>query len=309
MFFKGLFKKKVDITEEITKAKIWLNQADVIVVGIGAGLSATSGIDYIKSYLTKEYFPDYYRMGYKKLDELCTMYSTISDENAKAYWGFWGRYIKSIGYDTEVGNGYKDLLRLIRNREYLIYTTNYDGQVQKTGFKQELITSLRGDCRQLICKQLCCDKLYDSSDLLEAMIKSMKGNLEVSGNKVPRCPHCGGYLVPNLGEYNTENVDKIINSEKMENNTAQISKIINIPLETLSEDFKVVCLELGVGQSGANPIKKRFDQLINQYPNVKLIRMNKEIGEAPKELEDKVIHIAADLEEAIAELASGVVSL
>lgn len=308
MFLKELFKKKQDYTEEINRSRNWISQANLIVIGIGGGLSAAGGIDHTKPHLVKEHFTDYYRMGYKKLEELQEMYREITEENARAYWGYWGRYIKSIGYDTELGNGYRDLLRLIRNRNYLIYTTNYDGQVQRTGFEEERVMALQGDCRFLRCSKQCCEKVFESKDLLESMIKSMHGNLEVSGNKVPRCPHCGAYLVPNLQKIN-DNVDKIMN---LENDIKLYNEIGNgfcEGINTIDDSANILFLELGVGVTRPELMREPFEALAKQYPNAHLIRINKCNADVPKELGKRAISINADLEESIAELASGIVSM
>ena len=306
-----LLKKKQNFTEEINRSRNWINEADLIVIGIGGGLSASGGIDYNNPHLAKEHFPDYYRMGYKKLIELYELYRIITDENARAYWGYWGRYIKSIGYDTAVGNGYKDLLRLIRNKNYLIYTTNYDAQVQRTGFEEEKIIALKGDCRFLKCNQGCCEKTYESHDLLETMIKSMSGNLEVSGNKVPRCPHCGGYLVPNLQGRSNVNVDKFINSEQTDKNINQVDEFenrINHEVSSIGGIPRIIFLELGVGTSKIDLIRAPFEHFVEQHQNTQLVRINKYEADVPEELAGKALSIQADLEEVIAELASGVVS-
>lgn len=314
MPFKKLFRRHQDFSIQINQAREWLMQADAIVIGIGAGLSASGGLDYTKSHLVKEYFTDYYRMGYRSLNELQGMYSHITDENAKAYWGYWARYIKYIAEERAVENGYRDLLRLIRNREYFILTTNIDSQVQKAGFEIERVFAPQGDSRWLQCSQACCNKLYASGELLDPMIKSMNGNLEVSGNKIPRCPHCGACLIPNIdlktegqgskqASYLEKGNEYFINEQYIENHKAYMDFIKQYNKQSL------VFLELGVGTSQSIAIRTFFENMANQHTTTKLIRINHKEAEIPSVLSEKAISLKMDLEEAIGEIASGVVSL
>lgn len=286
MFLKELFKRNEDFTSQIKEARTWIKEADALVVIIGEGVSAAGGIDDMKPHVVKEYFKDYYRMGYRSLTELQEMYSQITDANAKAYWGYWARYIKYIGYEKEIGNGYRDLLRLIRNKNYFIYTTNVDARVQRAGFEEDRVFAPMGDCRWLKCSKACCNKLYESKELLEPMIKSMGGNLEVAGNKVPRCQYCGEYLIPNI----------------------EFTECMNIE-ECCKEEGKVVYLELGVDLARSALLRTYLEEKVRQSANTQLVRINKKEAELPDDLSAKTIGIKMDLEEAIANLASGVVSM
>ena len=293
MFLKELFKRNEDFTSQIKEARTWIKEADALVVIIGEGVSAAGGIDDMKPHVVKEYFKDYYRMGYRSLTELQEMYSQITDANAKAYWGYWARYIKYIGYEKEIGNGYRDLLRLIRNKNYFIYTTNIDAQVQRTGFEKERVFASQGDCRWLACSKRCCNQLYESKELLDPMIKSMGGNLEIAGNKVSRCPYCDAYLIPNINENSNSNE---VNVEGY--------KAYNEFVEKYSEG-NIVYLELGISQSA--DIRGNIEAKVRKNASAYLIRIHKKEAGLPEDLAG--ISIKMDLEQAIAQLASGVVSM
>lgn len=307
MILEKLFKKHKDYSEEAAMARKWLNEADAIVVGIGGGLSASAGIDYDKSRIVKDNFGDYYRMGYRKISELEEMYQYISSQNAKAYWGFWARYIREINYKTEVGNGYKDLLRLLRNKNYFIYTTNIDGQVQKVGFDEHRIFSYRGDIRFLKCSKPCCHKSYESRELLDGMIKSMCGNLEIVGNKVPRCQYCGEYLVPDK-DMSRHNIDvKLVESEK-DYGDSEAAEAYRGFIES-NKQGKIVFLELGAGTKTPQLIREPFENMTREYEGAKLIRINKKEAQVSEILKEKSMSIEGDLEDIIGEIASGIVSM
>ena len=294
MLLQKLFGKKSDYTSEINAARQWLHEADAIIIGIGDGLSAASGLDSTKRHIVREYFVDYYRMGYKSLAEIHNMYRTITDENAKAYWGYWARYIKYISYERAVGNGYRDLLRLVRNKNYMIYTSNIDSQVQKTGFEENRIFAPLGDGRYLRCSIGCCNKRYESLELLEPMIRSMEGNLEIKANKIPRCLHCGAYLIPEIQE---EPSHKELDGE---------GKVFYDFIQKYRLN-KIIFMDLGMNPS--DEMKRFFEVKTKQYEKAHLISIYEKEVQLSEQLGDKAINIQMNLEEAIAELASGFVSL
>lgn len=307
MILEKLLKKHKDYSQEIIAIRKWLGEADAIVVGIGGGLSASGGIDYDKSRLVKDYFSDYFRMGYRKISELEEMYADISSQNAKAYWGFWARYIREINYNTDVGNGYKDLLRLLRHKNYFIYTTNIDGQVQKTGFDEARVFAYRGDIRYLKCSKPCCHKAYESKDLLDGMIKSMHGNLEITPNKVPRCQYCGEYLIPDK-DIARHNIDVKLSEDERDYGDREAVEAYRGFIES-NKQGKMVFLELGAGTKRPELIRTPFENMTKEYENAKLIRINKKEARIPEELIQKAISIEADLEEILGEMASGIVSM
>lgn len=298
MFLDKIWKRSVDCSKEINEAKVLMNKADMLVIGIGSGLSASCGIEYSNYRFVKEIFPDYYRMGYKKIAELEEMYHMIMPENAKAYWGFWSRLIKAVRYDAEVGTGYRDLLRCIRNKNYFIYTTNVDGQVEKAGFDQERLFAPNGDYQYLQCSSPCCNKLYDSGELLDGMIKSLGGNLEIAYNKIPYCPECGNYLVPNI-----KGMEHFVWEPHMKHKDAFENFI------RTGEGKKVVFMELGMGETASETMRQYFKEVAKASKEAKLIRINKQKEEGLQEFRSQVIDINGNLNEVIAQLAEGVVTL
>ena len=307
MILEKLFKKHKDYSQEITVIRKWLSEADAIVVGICGGLSASGGIDYDKSRLVKDYFSDYFRMGYRKISELEEMYAQLSSQNVKAYWGFWARYIREINYNTDVMGGYKDLLRLLRHKNYFIYTTNIDGQVQKTGFDEARVFAYRGDIRYLKCSKPCCHKAYESKELLDGMIKSMHGNLEITPNKVPRCQYCGEYLIPDK-DIARHNIDVKLSEDEKDYGDSEAVEAYRGFIES-NKQGKMVFLELGAGTKRPELIRTPFENMTKEYENAKLIRINKKEARIPEELIQKAISIEADLEEILGEMASGIVSM
>ena len=114
------------LTAELAKD---LHEADAVVVGAGAGLSAAAGFDYGGKRFEK-YFSDF-REKYGITD----MYSGgfYPFETPEEYWAWWSRQILCNRYEVGVGKPYKDLLALLDGKDYFVLTTNVDHQFQLAG--------------------------------------------------------------------------------------------------------------------------------------------------------------------------------
>lgn len=63
--------------------------------------------------------------------------------NMETFWGFWARNIYVNRYDQPESEVYKNLLKLVYDKDYFVITTNVDHQFQLAGFDKK-------DCS--ICK-------------------------------------------------------------------------------------------------------------------------------------------------------------
>ena len=99
-----------------------LENAEAVVVGAGAGLSASAGFTYSGKRF-EENFPDFikkYGFG--------DMYSAgfYPYETEEEYWAYWSRYIFLNRYQDAPKNLYQDLFALIKDKDYFVLTTNVD---------------------------------------------------------------------------------------------------------------------------------------------------------------------------------------
>ena len=62
--------------------------ADAIIIGAGAGLSASGGYDFTDEIFFKQEFPDYHRLGYRKFWDILSKYWDVIDQNELEYYGF-----------------------------------------------------------------------------------------------------------------------------------------------------------------------------------------------------------------------------
>ena len=140
-----LFNKYKSYKDKINDVVKKIEDADAIVIGIGAGMTASGGINYIDQKTVKELFPEYYNLGFKSIMEIQSAFWKLSEENKLSYWGYWSRHIDKIRYKTELLAPYKNLVKIISNKNYFICTTNADGQTQKSGFDKDKIFAPQGN--------------------------------------------------------------------------------------------------------------------------------------------------------------------
>jgi NAD-dependent SIR2 family protein deacetylase len=123
------------------------------------------------------------------------------------------------------------------------------------------------------------------------MLKNMVSPLEIHPAHVPRCPRCGGLLIPNLrcGDTFVE-APHIKNIERYE--------------AFLKEAYgrNLVLLELGVGFNTPGIIRFPFEAMARQYPNTTLIRVNRDDAAMQRGKTARFVGIKEDVKTALREL-------
>ena len=240
-----------------------LDAADAIVVGAGAGLSASAGFDYGGERFRRNFaaferaygFHDMYSGGF---------YPYRSPE---AYWAFWSRMILLNRYEAGAGEPYRLLLRLLQGRDYFVLTTNVDHQFQKAGFDKERLFYTQGDYGLFQCSEPCCQQTYDNEALIRQMAERQE-NLQIPGELLPRCPVCGRPMTMNL-----RCDDRFVQDAGWDAAAARYQAFLDRTSES-----RVVYWELGVGMNTPvfcssstrdNPMNIRLKQQISGFSSNK----------------------------------------
>ena len=177
--------------ESIRTTAELIRHADAVLVGAGSGLSSAAGYNhYHRNAVFEANFHDF-EEAYGIQSLFHGFYYIYSKPEQQ--WGFYSRYIKFME-DAPAGQPYIDLVEILKDKEYFILTTNCDIQIPKV-FPEDRICQFQGDFRYFQCSQPCHDKLYESHNLVSAMLDNMEG-LEVPAEWIPRCPECGWKMVP-----------------------------------------------------------------------------------------------------------------
>ena len=257
-----------------------LENADAIVIGAGAGMSASAGFlydgerfeKYFADFRKKYGFADMYAGGfypYKSLEE---------------YWAWWSKHILVNRYDIGVGRPYAELLALVQDKDYFVLTTNVDHQFQFAGFDKKRLFYTQGDYGLWQCAKACHSRTYDNEDAVRQMAAAQR-DLKVPPELVPKCPVCGAPMTMNL------RCDATFVQDKGWYSAAnRYQDFIRRHM-----DMHVLFLELGVGANTPGIIKYPFWQMTAQNKQTVYACINAGEAICPKEIEKQSICINGDI--------------
>lgn len=272
--------------ESIRTTAELIRHADAVLVGAGSGLSSAAGYNhYHRNAVFEANFHDF-EEAYGIQSLFHGFYYIYSKPEQQ--WGFYSRYIKFME-DAPAGQPYIDLVEILKDKGYFILTTNCDIQIPKV-FPEDRICQFQGDFRYFQCSQPCHDKLYESHDLVSAMLDNMEG-LEVPAEWIPRCPECGWKMVPWVQD------NTFLQGEAWQTAYQRYEDFVR-----KYQGKKLLLLELGVGEMTPSIIKLPFWELTAKNENVFYACLNREASHSPEHLRGRSLYLQGDLAETLAAL-------
>ena len=262
------------------RLKAALQDCDAVVIGAGAGLSTAAGFTYTGERFEK-YFSDF-AAKYGIRD----MYSGgfYPFATPEEHWAYWSRYIWVNRYMDAPKPVYKDLLALVRDKDYFVITTNVDHCFQKAGFDKKRLFYTQGDYGLFQCSEPCCQETFDNEAVIREMMERQK-DMKIPTELLPVCPHCGKPLTMNLRSDN-----KFVEDEGWHRAAERYEKFLRT-----REGQKILFLELGVGYNTPVIIKYPFWQMTAKNPNAIYICINQGQAVCPQEIQQQSICINADI--------------
>ena len=219
-------------SEQIERLQTALQDCDSVVIGAGAGLSTSAGFVYTGERFEK-YFSDFAQK-YGIQD----MYSGgfYPFATPEEHWAYWSRYIYINRYMDAQKSVYDDLLKLVRDKDYFVITTNVDHCFQKAGFDKKRLFYTQGDYGLFQCSEPCCQETFDNEAVIREMVKRQE-DMKVPTELLPICPHCGKPLTMNL-----RSDDTFVEDEGWHRAAERYENFLRT-----REGQKILFLELGVG--------------------------------------------------------------
>ena len=283
MFSKILTSKSTSgFSEKIDRLRQALRNADAVVIGAGAGLSTSAGFAYSGDRFQK-YFSDFYaKYGFSD------MYSGgfYPYKTLEEYWAYWSRYIFINRYLDAPKPVYKDLLSLVKDKDYFVLTTNVDHCFQKAGFDKKRLFYTQGDYGLFQCSEPCCQETFDNESVIRSMYEQ-QSNMRIPSSLIPRCPHCGRPMTMNLRADDTFAED-----EGWHQAAGRYENFLRT-----RQGQKILFLELGVGFNTPGIIKYPFWQMTAKNPNAVYACVNQGQAMCPREIEKQAICIDGDIGE------------
>ena len=272
---------------EIEKLQEALRETDAIVVGAGAGLSTSAGFTYsgerferhFADFIGKYGFTDMYSAGF---------YPFPTEEE---HWAYWSRHIYYNRYVPAPKPIYDNLLKLLKDKDYFVITTNVDHQFQKAGFDKKRLFFTQGDYGLFQCAKPCHQKTYDNEELVKRMIAEQM-DMRIPTELIPRCPVCGGPMKVNLRADET-----FVEDEGWHAASERYTEFIR-----RHKDGNVLFLDLGSGGNTPVIFKIPFIRWTMQNPNAIYATIN--LGEAftVDQIADRSIVIDADINDVLNQL-------
>ncbi len=283
MFSRKLTHKSTEtFSEQIERLKKALGEADTIVIGAGAGLSASAGLTYdgerfernFGDFARKYGIRDIYSGGFYPFPTL------------EEYWAWWSRHIMVNRYKDAPKPIYQDLLALMEGREYFVLTTNVDHCFQKAGFDKKRLFYTQGDYGLFQCSQPCHQATYDNKETVRRMAAEQK-DMKVPTELIPRCPKCGRPMTVNL-----RCDDTFVQDEGWYAAQGRYHDFLR-----RHQDRRVVYLELGVGMNTPVIIKYPFWNYTSTNPQATYVCANLTQAGCPAQIASQSICVNADIGE------------
>lgn len=273
--------------KDYLKIKELIIKSDSILIGAGAGLSTSAGINY-GSKNFKEEFPELVSK-YRFKDMYTSSFYDFKTEEEK--WSYWTKHINYLCLSKNATDTYLKLFNLIKNKNYFVITTNVDEQFIKSGFSKDRVFEVQGSLTKIQCSKKCHNKVYDASNLIKEISKEDK-NCKIPSRLIPICPRCGSPM-----EVNLRKDELFVEDTHWHKMRSRYEKFIKANM-----DKNLLLLELGVGFNTPNIIRFPFEALTYTYENVHLIRINNQYIECTNEIKKKYIGLKMDINEFLNEL-------
>ncbi len=200
------------------------------------------------------------------------------------YWAWWSRQILVNRYEADVGKPYRDLLELVRDKEYFVITTNVDHQFQRAGFDKSRLFYTQGDYGLWQCSRACHNKTYENEIQVRQMVAE-QNDMKIPTERIPLCPVCGAPMTMNL-----RCDSSFVQDEGWYAASRRYEDFLRRHMH-----LHILFLELGVGRNTPGIIKYPFWQMTAQNNRAVYICINLENERYPLEIEQQTLYIRDDI--------------
>ena len=247
-------------TETIHKAAKVIQSADALVIAAGAGMGVDSGLpDFRGDEGFWKAYPLIAHLGLSFVEMASPKWFKNDPELA---WAFYGHRL-NLYRQTTPHAGFATLLKWAAGKPagYFVFTSNVDGQFQKSGFSHEHIAECHGSILHFQCVDTCVRSIWEAGhenvNMDESVFRALK--------PLPRCPHCGQLSRPNVlmfGDFSW-----------IPDRSHDQQKRFEQWLQNLRrKSARLAVVELGAG-TAIPTVRHTSEQLVRQF-NGTLIRIN-----------------------------------
>ena len=274
-------------SDRIVRLRQTLEAADAVVIGAGAGLSASAGFVYDGARF-HAHFADF-----EEKYGIRDMYSGgfYPFETLEKYWAWWSRPILLNRYEKAPKPVYEDLLALVRDRDFFALTTNVDHQFQLAGFDKHRLFYTQGDYGLWQCSQPCHQETYDNEAAVRRMAAEQR-DMKIPTELIPRCPKCGRPMTMNLR----------IDDTFVQDDGWYAAGHRYTDFLRRHQGQRVLFLELGVGGNTPGIIKYPFWKMTHENRHAVYACVNQAETYVPREIQKRSINLCCDIGDALRQL-------
>ncbi len=252
------------------KAQEAIKQADAVIIHTGAGMGVDSGLPDFRgnSGFWKEY-PAIKNLGLS-FEQMANPH--WFEKRPELAWAFYGHRL-NLYRQTKPHAGFSILKNLVAQKSLggFIFTSNVDGQFQKSGFSDDIVEEVHGSIHHFQCTTPCSSKIWDASS------ESLNIDLQTftASNPLPVCPHCGALARPNILMFGDWNWLPGRSDEQSLRYDSYLKKLLN-------EKAKAVILEIGAG-TAISTVRRKSERVADML-GAPLIRINPRDFQIPERI-------------------------
>ena len=292
--------------EKVRRLKDTFSSCPVILIGAGAGLSTSAGLTYSGERFQR-YFSDFAKQ-FGIRDMYTGGFYPFPDEETR--WAWWARHIYFNRYIKAPKPVYNRLLKLMRDKDYFVLTTNVDHQFQLAGFDKRRLFYTQGDYGLFQSVNPKNRKTYDNEAwVMRAMAaqgfvmdergvydlpQSGKLKMSIPADLIPVCPDDGSSVTTNLRAD-----DSFVEDAGWHAAAERYTRFVEA-----HEKGPILYLELGVGANTPVIIKFPFWRMTMTNPEAVYACLNYGEAYCPKQIERQSICVQDDIGAVLESIAS-----
>lgn len=276
------------MTNKLDQIKQILDSPTPILVTASNGFSIGEGINIFQNNddfqkILGDLIPKYHFNSI--LSAISYPYDNLLDA-----WQVWARLINYFVGSYHISSQMESLKQLLKNKDYLIATSNGEYHFNLAGFNDDSVLATEGDWGTLQCFDEHDNRQLVSSLPIAQKIVDAENKNQLTLDLLPKCEICGNVLLPHL-PFNGNYLKPVLSQNKF-------SSFFN---SATSKHQALTILELGVGQNHPNLRKPIFDML-SLAPQVNYIIINRDHIVIPSSIKKQTIEFSENIEDVLQEI-------
>ena len=267
--------------DKIQQLRQLIADADYVLIGAGAGLSAAAGLDYAGEDFRQEFAEWINRYGITDLYS-ASFYPFKTEEEV---WAQWARHIWFARYRPEALPLYRQLFDVVKEKNYFVITTNVDGQFEKASFDQNRIFATQGDYDLFQPKSGFPKETWSNQDWVNQVLPLIK-DCRIPTELIPHTPD-GKPVSMNL-----RCDDSFVEDAHWHEQARRYQSFVE-----QASTKRLLLLELGVGFNTPVIIRFPFERMAAQFPQATLVRFNRDYPQLTTEGVKRFISFTEELTE------------